>query len=485
MPISMPIMGGEPTLAVDYFLVAGGGSGWVGGGGAGGYKEGTGLLIGKVTPITVGAGGIGAGSLNNGGNSSIGSLVVANGGGYGGGGGGVGQPGGSGGGGSGYGGSSAAGGAGTAGQGNNGGIGAAGGTGGGGAGGGAGGVGGNGAASAGGTGGSGISRSAYTNGTAILYAGGGGGAPNGAGGSGIGGVGGNVGGGNGVVNTGSGGGGIASSGNGSGGSGVVFVAYPGTKPKAIGGDDMYVSGANFVHRFRTAGTVNLTLADPTVGGNDVFTKLLLHMDGTVGATTFPDSSQYGHVPSSIAGTTVQVVGQAFPAFNEHARCLGASGAGIFMDGSPDFAFGLNDFTIDFWVAIASFTVPAANQLIFDFRPPTTQGAYPTLYTQAGGVLTYFTNTANAITGPALSLNNWYHIALTRSAFQTRMFVDGTQVGSTFADSTNYLCGANRPVICSSGYGVGTETNGYFNEFRISKGIARWTANFTRPAAPYS
>jgi hypothetical protein len=226
------------------------------------------------------------------------------------------------------------------------------------------------------------------------------------------------------------------------------------------------------------------LADPTVGGNDVFTKLLLHMDGTVGATTFSDSSQYGHVPSSVAGTTVQVVGQAFPAFNEHARCLGASGAGIFMDGSPDFAFGLSDFTIDLWAAIASFTVPTTAQLFFDCRPVGVQGVYPTIYVSSGQLL-FFANSVNVVTGPTLSLNTWYHIAVTRSAFQTRMFVDGTQVGSTAADSNNYLCGANRPAICTSGYGVGYETNGYFNEVRISKGIARWTSNFTRPAVPYS
>jgi hypothetical protein len=76
-------------------------------------------------------------------------------------------------------------------------------------------------------------------------------------------------------------------------------------------------------------------------------------------------------------------------------------------------------------------------------------------------------------------NTWYHIAVVRSGTTIYFFVNGTQqttLGSG-AGSFNY-------VNPTSGYYIGcnNDTNeqfaGYVDDFRITKGIARYTSNFT-------
>ena len=146
-----------------------------------------------------------------------------------------------------------------------------------------------------------------------------------------------------------------------------------------------------------------------------------------------------------------------------------------------YAFGTGNFTVECWVYLNALSC-----YIYDGRPASTNGAQPTIYTNGSGVLYYFTNSANQITGSTLSLSTWYHIALSRSGTSTKMFVNGIQVGSTYTDSTSYTNTAARPVIGIDGYSLSSQPlNGYITDLRVTNGIARYTTTFTPPTAPFA
>ena len=87
------------------------------------------------------------------------------------------------------------------------------------------------------------------------------------------------------------------------------------------------------------------------------------------------------------------------------------------------------------------------------------------------------------------IETWYHIAVSRSGTDLKAFVNGSQIGSTITDSTNFSGAAgSRPLrIGRWQYGGGTNgyLNGYAQDIRITKGLARYTTTFTPPTAEFN
>jgi len=150
--------------------------------------------------------------------------------------------------------------------------------------------------------------------------------------------------------------------------------------------------------------------------------------------------------------------------------------------SDNYGYGTGNFTIEFWLYL---NVVTGNKTIVS-NLTSASSTNPHLYMNTSSIR-YFTANADRITGGALNTGQWYHIALCRASGSTRLFIDGTQSGSTYSDTNNY--GATAPLgigtYWSSGAPVTTDTlNGYIDDLRITKGIARYTANFTPPDEPF-
>jgi len=212
------------------------------------------------------------------------------------------------------------------------------------------------------------------------------------------------------------------------------------------------------------------------------TQLLLNTTnaGIFDNTTVNDLETGG---SAQISTSVVKFGTGSISFNGSNSYLTLSN-----NSSSNMIFGTGDFTIEAWIYPTSFTGQTNLNMIIDFRPLSTNGAYVCFYlalTTGYPILTV--SSTNVITGTtAPTLNAWNHIALTRSGTSTRVFINGNQTGSTYTDSTNYLGSVGRPIIGATGFFSPADYfTGYMDEIRITKGVARYTSNFTVPVAPFS
>ena len=82
---------------------------------------------------------------------------------------------------------------------------------------------------------------------------------------------------------------------------------------------------------------------------------------------------------------------------------------------------------------------------------------------------------------------WHHIAYVRDRAQQKayIFIDGIKAGErNLSNSVSVNQIANVLGVGIQGAYTGTLFNGYIDEVRVSKGVARWTEDFTPPATPY-
>lgn len=196
--------------------------------------------------------------------------------------------------------------------------------------------------------------------------------------------------------------------------------------------------------------------------------LAMHMDDT-GLTDLK-----GHAVT-LTGNVARSSTQS--KFGGYSAAFDGSGDLASVASSSDFAFGTGDFTIEFFVRQAV----AGSAVLIDCRPnSSSNGAYITMYVDASVIYLYESSTVR-ITGPVVSAGAWHHIALSRSSGSTRLFVDGTQAGATYADATSYI---SCPVNIGASGDLVWVLNGYVDDLRITKGVARYTADFSVPTEAF-
>ena len=216
--------------------------------------------------------------------------------------------------------------------------------------------------------------------------------------------------------------------------------------------------------------------DSSIGGNDVYTYMLLHMDGTDAATTFPHASVAN--PFNLSAASVAGNAQVDTAQSKFG------GASLLLDNSGDYlTFTINDatvitadYTIDMWVRSAGLNVA-------DYLFSAISGSM-TLNTSSNGSISYSDSVSGLISCGAGSIttNTWNHIAVVRSGSTTTVYVNGTSCGSD-ATSSGAITFASGSTIEIGSVGGGTVWNGWIDEVRFSE-TARWTTTFTPPTVAY-
>jgi hypothetical protein len=145
------------------------------------------------------------------------------------------------------------------------------------------------------------------------------------------------------------------------------------------------------------------------------------------------------------------------------------------------SFGTGDFTIEAWVYPTS---TSSASIVSNRAAGGADTVFTCAFTTANGLFLHTQNTAVLNSGTNVTANTWQHVAFVRSSGTLKIYLNGTSVGS--ASMSQNLSSTNAIYIAKDGTkNDGGQTGlftGYIDDLRVTKGLARYTANFTAPTA---
>jgi hypothetical protein len=211
------------------------------------------------------------------------------------------------------------------------------------------------------------------------------------------------------------------------------------------------------------------------GGDPDFANvsLLLHMDGSNGSTTFTDSGPNARPVTTAGNVQISTAQSKF------------GGASALFDGSGDFLSVLDyadmEMTADFTIECFAYPTVTTDKIIAGHGGSGNQNVQLfRINSGAAGNMSFYLNGTQVFSNTAagITANQWQHLAISRTGSTTRMFVDGAQIGSS---NTSWTGSFKFNLI---GGMFNLDFQGYIDEFRVTKGVARYTANFTPPTAAF-
>lgn len=213
------------------------------------------------------------------------------------------------------------------------------------------------------------------------------------------------------------------------------------------------------------------------------TKLLLHLN-----VDLDDASASNHTVTAVGDAAVSA-DQA--KFGSKAVYLDGSGDYLTVPDSADWSMGSGNFEIDGWFYFTDIltdnrgifeqkhsTGNRTNRLSFSTNVNTASdpGLIWSVHDGSSQLITIYGSFASAgFVG--FAANTWYHIAVVRNSNDWTLYINGTSLGTTTSSGTM----GDADGAMNIGYFSGGSTfKGYIDEFRVTKGVARWTAAFTPP-----
>ena len=291
-----------------------------------------------------------------------------------------------------------------------------------------------------------------------------------------------------------------------GGIGGAFdlMPPPGTTSMKFGGgsagstpqqhymDDIRVTKGVCLYggNFTPAGPLTTTPVMPYVTSN------LMHFDDGDASTAFTDA---GGVASWTAAGAAQETTSLFKFGTGSGQFLNDADfisapitAGNAMDmtaDQADYSFEMFVYPLDVssgnthvWLDTAHTTSSSENDCMWKLI---SVGSTVTLKNHLTGA----TNDIVAA-GAFTAASTWYHVAITQYGMSLLLFINGILVGSSVAapGAAQY----NQPIstgakwfMGANGYAGTQSADGYIDEFRVTRGMAVYRANFTPPVAPYT
>lgn len=254
-------------------------------------------------------------------------------------------------------------------------------------------------------------------------------------------------------------------------AGLTFsVAPPPVIPPPT---DWWLAGSAVDMKFTTSqyrDSSNLA-TDPLLAN----TVLMLHGDGADASTNISDSTGRNFM---VPINSMQI-DTAQSKFGGSSILCGTTNT-LHITDTTDVTFGTGSFTVDLWFRLNSSFTGNENTLVYfsaspDFRITTRFD---------NDKLQFACGAAVQVSNSALSADTWYHCAAVRNGTDVKLFLDGVE------QTGNGIPQTSSDNLVANAFNIGNDPGGnrlfgWIDEFRVVKGVAAWTANFTPPTAAYN
>lgn len=202
---------------------------------------------------------------------------------------------------------------------------------------------------------------------------------------------------------------------------------------------------------------------------DSNTALLIHGD------SFTDATGQTITGNALISNTVKKISSSFD-------FSGSAYLGI-QNNNSNYSFGSNNFTIDMWIKPTSLS---GRRTLYSQMDPSNSYL---LYIWQSSLIFRAADSINGtevtVFGGEVAVDTWQHIALVRGGDTWMIYIDGVITG-TKTTSGSFNSNASQITIGKEDSGEGANYYaGNIEEIRVSKGIARWTNNFTPQQTQYS
>ena len=218
------------------------------------------------------------------------------------------------------------------------------------------------------------------------------------------------------------------------------------------------------------------------GGDPYFSSVvaLLHFDGADASTTFTDAR--GHTFTAVGNAQIDTSGSKF---GGAALLLDGSGDRVSGAASTDWDISTGDWTIEVWV---NFDSLAAENALFCRRNGGANGWAAQV--QTDGSIIYRANVGGSwndfwmqTAAGTISAATWHYIGIKRAGSVFSIWVDGTQK-ATFTNAGAIHNLSTEALIIGAATSVGEhDADGWFDDFRLTKGVARDLS--VVPTAPFT
>ena len=220
--------------------------------------------------------------------------------------------------------------------------------------------------------------------------------------------------------------------------------------------------------------------------------LLLHCNGSDASTTFTDSGPDARTVTAISPAQIDTAQSKFG---------GASGlfdgltSALTVADASAFSMGTGAFTVELWFRMDA--LPDEDNLFRQLvnKYDQSSGVWPWgIYidgTNANKLTATCYNTSDTAIatiahGTTPSTGVWYHVALVRDGTTFKLYLDGVAAATAPTSSASLKVSADPVVVGGTRVsGVTLDTwGGWIDEVRITKGVARYTSDFTPPTGEF-